>query len=60
MTPAIKATIVLPFLIGLLTLIGYIVTMYPLILVVMLLFASILGIIGALWYGLYTTFGGEV
>lgn len=60
MTPAIKATIVLPFLIGLLTLIGYIVTMYPLILVVMLLFASILDIIGALWYGLYTTFGGEV
>ena len=62
MTPQAKATIVLPFIVLIFGGFFYLLLVYPLIVIFLsrvILFLSFLGILGALWYGLYTFFGGE-
>jgi len=56
----IKATIALPFTIGLIALFLYLVITHPAILIYPLIFLSIAGIIGSVWYSLYTLFGGDI
>ena len=61
MKPATKATIALPFTIGLIALFVYLIITYPTILIYYpLIFVSIAGIIGSLWYALYCFFGGDI
>lgn len=62
MTPQAKATIVLPFIVLIFGGFFYLLLVYPLIVIFLsrvILFLSFLGILGALWYGLYTFFGGK-
>jgi len=59
MKPATKATIALPFTIGLIALFLYLVITHPAILIYPLIFMSIVSIIGSVWYALYCSFGGE-
>ena len=56
----IKATIALPFTIGLIALFLYLVITHPAILIYPLIFVSIAGIIGSIWYALFCFFGGEI
>ena len=57
----IKATIALPFTIGLIALFLYLVITHPVIFIYYpLIFVSIAGIIGSVWYSLYTLFGGDI
>ena len=58
MKPELKATIALPFTIGLIALFLYLIITHPAILIYPLIFVSIAGIIGSVWYSLYTLFGG--
>lgn len=60
MKPATKATIALPFTLGLLALVFYLVITNPALLIYPLLIVSFVGIIGSVWYALYRSFGGEV
>jgi hypothetical protein len=60
MKPATKATIALPFTVGLITLGIYLLITHPAMLLYPLLFVSFLGILGSIWYALYRSFGGEI
>jgi hypothetical protein len=60
MKPSTKATIALPFTIGFLTLLFYLVVTHPAILLYPLLIVSFVVIIGSIWYALYSSFGGEI
>jgi hypothetical protein len=60
MKPATKATIALPFTIGLITLVFYLVITHPAILIYPLLIVSFVAIMGSVWYALYRSFGGEI
>jgi hypothetical protein len=60
MKPATKATIALPFTVGLVGLGVYFLITNPAILLIPLLIVSFVGIIGSVWYALYRSFGGEV
>jgi hypothetical protein len=60
MKPETKATIALPFTVGLIALGFYLVITHPAILLYPLLIVSFLGIIGSIWYALYRSFGGEI
>ena len=60
MKPATKATIALPFTVGLIALFLYLIITYPAILIYPLIFVSIAGIIGSIWYALFCFFGGEI
>ena len=60
MKPATKATIALPFTLGLIGLGVYFLITNPAILVIPLLFVSFVGMIGSIWYALYRCFGGEI
>ena len=56
----IKATIALPFTVGLIALFLYLIITHPAILIYPLIFVSIAGIIGSIWYALFCFFGGEI
>jgi hypothetical protein len=60
MKPATKATIALPFAIGLIALVFYLVIMHPAMFIYPLLIVSFLGIMGSVWYALYCSFGGKI
>ena len=60
MKPATKATIALPFTVGLIALGIYLLITHPVILLYPLLFVSFLGILGSIWYALYRSFGGGI
>ncbi len=60
MKPATKATIALPFTIGLIVFGFYAVIAHPAILIYPLIFVSGVGIMGSLWYALYRSFGGNI
>jgi hypothetical protein len=60
MKPATKATIALPFTVGLVGLGVYFLITNPAIFLIPLLIVSFVGIIGSVWYALYRSFGGEV
>jgi hypothetical protein len=60
MKPATKATIALPFTVGLIALGIYLLITHPTILLYPLLFVSFVVIIGSIWYALYSSFGGEI
>jgi hypothetical protein len=60
MKPSTKATIALPFTVGLIALGIYLLITHPAILLYPLLIVSFLGIIGSIWYALYRSFGGEI
>jgi hypothetical protein len=60
MKPSTKATIALPFTVGLIGLGVYFLITNPAILLIPLLFISGCGMLGAIWYALYRSFGGEI
>jgi hypothetical protein len=60
MKPSTKDTIALPFTVGFLTLLFYLLITHPAILLYPLLIVSFVGIIGSIWYALYRSFGGEI
>jgi hypothetical protein len=60
MKPETKATIALPFTVGLIGLGIYLLITHPAILLYPLIIVSFLGIIGSIWYALYRSFGGEI
>ena len=60
MKPSTKATIALPFTVGLLALVFYLVATHPAILIYPLLIVSFVAILGSLWYALYRSFGGDI
>jgi len=61
MKPELKATIALPFTIGLIALFLYLVITHPVIFIYYpLIFVSIAGIMCSIWYALYTLFGGDI
>jgi hypothetical protein len=60
MKPATKATIALPFTLGLIAFVFYSVIAHPAILIYPLIFVSGVGIIGSVWYALYRCFGGDI
>jgi hypothetical protein len=60
MKPSTKATIALPFTVGLIALGIYLLITHPVILLYPLLIVSFLGIMGSIWYALYRSFGGKV
>ena len=62
LSPQVKASIVLPFIVLTFGGLFYLLLIYPFIVILMsrlILFLSFLGILGALWYSLYTFFGGK-
>tara|TARA_R110000868_G_scaffold189769_2_gene433314 strand:- start:234 stop:416 length:183 start_codon:yes stop_codon:yes gene_type:complete len=59
MKPHIKATIALPITVGMIALVIYLVSIYPVIIMAPLIIVSFIGILSSLWYGLYISFGGE-
>lgn len=60
MKPATKATIALPFAVGLIGLGVYFLITNPAIVLYPLLIVSFLGILGSIWYALYRSFGGQI
>jgi hypothetical protein len=60
MKPATKATIALPFTVGLIALGIYLLITHPAILIYPLLIASFIAMMGSIWYALYRSFGGEI
>jgi hypothetical protein len=60
MKPATKATIALPFTVGLIALGIYLLITNPALLLYPLLIVSFLGILGSIWYALYRSFGGDI
>jgi ABC-type anion transport system duplicated permease subunit len=60
MTPSTKATLALPFTVGLIVFLFYAVITHPALLIYPLIFVSGVGIIGSVWYALYRCFGGNV
>ena len=59
LSPQIKATITLPFVILAIGAVLYFLFTYQWVLPIILATISTLAILGSLWYGLYTFFGGE-
>ena len=60
MKPATKATIALPFTVGLIALGIYLLITNPALLLYPLLIVSFVAILGSLWYALYRSFGGDI
>ena len=60
MSPQVKATIALPFTLGLIGLGVYFLITNPAILLIPLLIVSFAGMIGSIWYALYRCFGGDI
>jgi hypothetical protein len=60
MKPATKATIALPFTVGFISLIFYLLATHPAILIYPFIVVSFLGILGSIWYALYRSFGGNI
>jgi hypothetical protein len=58
--PATKATIALPFTVGLIALGIYLLITNPALLLYPLLIVSFVAILGSLWYALYRSFGGDI
>ena len=62
LSPQVKASITLPFIVFSFGGLFYLLLIYPSIVIFLsrvILFLSFLGILGAIWYGLYRFFGGE-
>jgi len=60
MKPETKATIALPFTVGLIGLGIYLLITNPALLLYPLLIVSFFGILGSIWYSLYRSFGGDI
>jgi hypothetical protein len=60
MRPSTKATIALPFVVGLIAFVLSLAYTHPALFIYLLLFISVCGILGAIWYALYTSFGGKI
>lgn len=59
MKPQVKASITLPFAVLLIILVGYLLATHPIIFGWMVFIPSILGLLGVVWYFLFSLFGGE-
>jgi len=59
MKPQIKASITLPFAVLLIILVVYLLATHPIIFGWMVFIPSLLGLLGVVWYSLYSMFGGE-
>jgi len=59
MKPQIKASITLPFAVLLIILVVYLLATHPIIFGWMVFIPSLLGLLGVVWYSLFSLFGGE-
>jgi hypothetical protein len=59
MKPQVKASITLPFAVLLIILVVYLLATHPIIFGWMVFIPSLLGLLGCVWYALYSMFGGE-
>lgn len=55
-SPQVKATLTLPFAVLLVVLVVYLLATHPIIFVFI---PSLLGLLGCIWYALFSLFGGE-
>jgi hypothetical protein len=59
MKPQVKASITLPFAVLLILLVVYLLATHPIIFGWMVFIPSLLGLLGCVWYALFSLFGGE-
>jgi hypothetical protein len=59
MKPQVKASVTLPFAVLLIVLVVYLLATHPIIFGWMVFIPSLLGLLGCVWYALYSMFGGE-
>jgi hypothetical protein len=59
MKPQVKATLTLPFAVLLILLVVYLLATHPIIFGWMVFIPSLLGLLGVVWYSLFSLFGGE-
>jgi hypothetical protein len=59
MKPQVKASITLPFAVLLIVLVVYLLATHTIIFGWMVFIPSLLGLLGCVWYALYSMFGGE-
>lgn len=59
MKPQVKASITLPFAVLLIILVVYLLATHPIIFGWMVFIPSLLGLLGCVWYALFSLFGGE-
>jgi fatty acid desaturase len=59
MKPQVKASITLPFAVLLIILVGYLLATHPIIFGWMVVIPSLLGLLGVVWYFLFSLFGGK-
>ena len=58
-SPQVKATLTLPFAVLLAILVAYLLATHPIIFGWMVFIPSLLGLLGVVWYFLFSLFGGE-
>ena len=58
-SPQVKATVTLPFAVLLVVLVVYLLATHPIIFGWMVFVPSLLGLLGVVWYALFSLFGGE-
>jgi hypothetical protein len=58
-SPQVKASIALPFAVLLIILVAYLLATHPIIFGWMVFIPSLLGLLGCVWYALFSLFGGE-
>ena len=58
-SPQVKASVTLPFAVLLIILVAYLLATHPIIFGWMVFIPSLLGLLGGIWYALYSLFGGE-
>jgi hypothetical protein len=59
MKPQVKASITLPFAVLLIVLVVYLLATHPIIFGWMVFIPSLLGLLGVVWYSLFSLFGGD-
>ena len=58
-SPQVKASITLPFAVLLIILVAYLLATHPIIFGWMVVVPSLLGLLGVVWYFLFSLFGGK-
>ena len=58
-SPQVKASVTLPFAVLLIILVVYLLATHPIHFGWMVFIPSLLGLLGCIWYALYSLFGGE-
>jgi hypothetical protein len=58
-SPQVKASVTLPFAVLLIILVAYLLATHPIIFGWMVFVPSLLGLLGVVWYFLYSLFGGK-